>query len=160
MPGSLRAIFDTSPLIFLDHLGYLPQVKLRHDLITTPEVVRELNSKEGGAGSRVPQLSWLEQRAPQATFKDLVEQEVSLGAGETSVIALGLQLGLTVVLDDGAARRFAMTKGLPLTGTLGVVVKLHRQELATRSLEQDLRALTAFGMYLSDELKAVVLESL
>ena len=116
MPGSLRAIFDTSPLIFLEHLGYLPQVKLRHDLITTPEVVRELNSKEGGAGANVPLLPWLEQKAPQATFKHLVEQEASLGAGETSVIALGLQLGLTVVLDDGAARRFAASTGLNKTG--------------------------------------------
>ena len=160
MPGSLRAIFDASPLIFLDHLGYLPQVKLRHDLITTPEVVRELGSKEGGTGANVPLLPWLEQKAPQATFIELVEQEVNLGAGETSVIALGLQLGLTVVLDDGAARRFAVKKGLPLTGTLGVVVELHRQELASGKLEQNLRALTAFGMYLSDELRAVILESL
>jgi predicted nucleic acid-binding protein len=47
----------------------------------------------------------------------------SLGAGESSVIALGETLSsATVVLDDLAARRCAMALGLSVTGTMGLLL--------------------------------------
>ena len=50
MPENLETIFDTSSLIFLDHLGYLSKVNQHHDIVTTPDVIWESNQKGGRAG--------------------------------------------------------------------------------------------------------------
>lgn len=54
------------------------------------------------------------------------------------------------VLDDRAARRCAVAHGVPVIGTLGVVLrsKKNRQIESARSLVQEL---IAAGMFLDDE---------
>jgi uncharacterized protein len=47
-----------------------------------------------------------------------------LGAGEREVLALALERRTSlVILDDSFARRFANQLGIPLTGTLGLLLK-------------------------------------
>lgn len=158
MPKSSNAIFDTSSLIFLDYLCYISSVQQLHNIIVTSDIVQELEQKEHVAGAKVPLLPGIIVKNPQTTYLDLVQQETNLGLGETSVIALGLELGKTIVLDDNLARKYAIQKGLNLTGTLGVVVRIHKANLESRSLEQDLQELSNFGMYISDEIKSVILD--
>ena len=44
------------------------------------------------------------------------------------MLALGLQkAGTRVLLDDGAARRCAVALGIPLIGTLGVIVRAKKR---------------------------------
>ncbi len=155
-----RAVFDTSPLIFTDHLGYIPRLGEFFEVIITPDVAAELSVPGDKAGSKVASLPWVREQVPEQSFVQTVQQESYLGRGETSVLALGLQLALPVVLDDFAARRFASQKGLGLTGTLGILLKFHLEKVTTRSLEQDLQMLSEFGMFVSEELKSYLIGQL
>jgi predicted nucleic acid-binding protein len=64
--------------------------------------------------------------------------------------------GADVVLDDRAARRFALDLGLRVRGTLGLVLlaKRHAVIPAARPVVEQLRAT---GLYLSDKLMSQAL---
>lgn len=89
-----------------------------------------------------------------------VQQEPpAIGKGETEVIALGLELSCPVVLDDRKARLRARRAGLEITGTLGIVLRLHYLGLASRKLEDDLQLLEQAGMRISPELRQMMIDS-
>ncbi len=119
-----EAICDTSPLQYLHQLGLLHVLpRLIGHIIVPPAVVDELAAGRS-LGVNLPDvagLEWVEVRPPlSAPALPLV---TDLGAGETQVLALALEYpGTPVILDDGLARRTARRLGLPLTGTLGLVV--------------------------------------
>ena len=66
---------------------------------------------------------------------------------------------MPVVLDDRKARLRARRAGLEITGTLGVLLRVHRLELVSRGLEEDLRLLEEAGMRISPELQRAVLKA-
>jgi predicted nucleic acid-binding protein len=74
------------------------------------------------------------------------------GAGEAEVISWALaHPGFVAVLDDRAARRLAASQGVPLLGSLRVIVKAKERgliPLARPALEK----LRGSGAYVSDEL--------
>jgi predicted nucleic acid-binding protein len=49
--------------------------------------------------------------------------------------------------------------GLEVTGTLGVLLRLHRLGLASRDIEEDLRLLEEADMRISSELRRAVVEA-
>ena len=104
-------------------------------------------------------LEWVVHQTPDAESVRRVRQEPpAVGRGETEVIALGLELSCPVVLDDRMARLRARRAGLEITGTLGVLLRLHRLGLVSRGLEDDLELLEAADMRISPELRTVVIE--
>ena len=155
------AVFDTSPLVFLDLLGYVSFLQRLHGRVVLPEAVaRELTAHPGLPGSEVPSLEWVERRTPGAESVRHVRREPpALGDGETEAIALGLELSCLVVLDDRRARLRARRAGLRVTGTLGILLRLHRLRLAERELEADIALMEEAGMRLSPELRRAVLDS-
>jgi predicted nucleic acid-binding protein len=67
----------------------------------------------------------VEQPLPEPLDRRLVESV--LHSGEREAIGLALQTDAEwVVLDDEAARRLALSLGLPVTGTLGVLILAKR----------------------------------
>ena len=80
----------------------------------------------------MPRREWVELRRPNANTLIRVRKELLVDPGEEEVIALVLDLtqatgtAILVVLDDLKARRYAQGIGLPLTGTLGVLLRIHR----------------------------------
>ena len=56
--------------------------------------------------------------AARGIFAELLR---SMGAGEASCIVLAFQGGGTVVTDDRAARRRCGGRGIPVTGTIGIL---------------------------------------
>jgi predicted nucleic acid-binding protein len=72
-----------------------------------------------------------------------------LGAGESAVLALALSVpGAVAILDDLAGRRCAAALGVPVRGTLGMVLAAKQRRwipLARPVLEDLIRG----GMYLS-----------
>jgi predicted nucleic acid-binding protein len=83
-------------------------------------------------------LAWVEIRTPiRAPILPLVTE---LGRGETQVLALAKEIeGSVPVLDDGLARSVAHLLGLPLKGTLGLLVDANRKNLipAVRSIQYE-----------------------
>lgn len=77
-------------------------------------------------------------------------QNWDLGAGESAVLTWGyVNPGTEVIIDDLSARRCATALGIPVRGTLGLVLTAKQQgviPLARPVLEQ----LRLCGMYLSD----------
>jgi hypothetical protein len=123
-------------------------------------VAEELSARSDAPGSGVVTLDWVSRRAPGAESVRRVGREPpAVGRGETEVIALGLELSCSVVLDDRKARLRARRVGLEITGTLGVLLRLHRLGIASRRLEEDLRLLEEVGMRISPGLRRAVLEA-
>ncbi len=105
-------------------------------------------------------LDWVVHCAPSADSVRRVRREPpTVGRGETEVIALGLELSCPVVLDDRLARLRARRAGLEITGTLGVLLRLHRLGLASRGLEEDLKLLEETDMRISSKLRRAVIEA-
>jgi predicted nucleic acid-binding protein len=66
-----------------------------------------------------------------------------LGKGEREAIALALELQATeLIIDDLPARRLATSLGLPIIGTLGLLLRAKKKGviLAVRPLMEDLQA--------------------
>jgi uncharacterized protein len=73
-----------------------------------------------------------------------------LGPGESAVIALALEIGgARTVMDDLNGRKCALSSGLDVMGTLGVVVAAYRRG-RIENPRQVLLDLRAAGMWLSD----------
>jgi predicted nucleic acid-binding protein len=160
-PASAKepAIFDASPLVFFDVLGYAGLLPELHQVLVPPAVIEELVALPGEPGSGLPAEEWVERRAPGAETLRRVEGEMTEGRGEKEAIALALDLSALVVLDDKRARSYARRVGLRLTGTLGVLLRLHRLNLASRDLEEDLRLLEEADMRITPELRRMVLDA-
>lgn len=140
---------NASPLIFLAQIDAVPLLKDLEDEVFVPfSVPNEV---------LVPELQkppielpdWLGLREdlplpPESAGWDL-------GAGESQVLARALLSGSEAVLDDFEGRQCARALGVPVTGTLGVILLAKKSRLipAARPL---LEELLRRGLYLAKEL--------
>lgn len=119
-------VFNASPLIVLAKADLLERMLgLPQSVLIPHAVAREVSNCRD---PHDPARLWL-QRVEAAAYLHEAPQASEfvaawgLGAGESSVISLAETLPeATVVLDDLAARRCAMALGLPVTGTLGLLL--------------------------------------
>ncbi|MGF1472373.1 MAG: hypothetical protein ACFB50_11640 [Rubrobacteraceae bacterium] len=154
------AVFDASPLVFFGVLGYADLLPELHQILVPPAVVEEVIALPGEPGSGIPKEKWVERRAPRIETLRKIENEMTECRGEKEAIALALDLSALIVLDDKRARSYARQVGLRLTGTLGVLLRLHRLGLASRSLEEDLRLLEEADMKITPELRRMALDAM
>jgi predicted nucleic acid-binding protein len=105
-----------------------------------------------------PQLDTL----PWLKTKDIViEQSLrtvsGLGSGEAAAISLAIDSAARIVLlDDRLGRRIAIGRGLPIVGSLGVLLRAKR-EGHVPAIEPIMDALIAQGRYMSVNLRNRVL---
>jgi hypothetical protein len=126
-----ETISNTSPLHYLfqcDLLDLLPS--LFGQVIIPKAVVAEIN--EGRAlGVSLPAidaLPWACVKTPEDPL--LLPLVIGLGPGERETLAHALESpGSLVILDHGLARRYSTHLGLPLIGTLGILVRAKKQGL-------------------------------
>ena len=146
-----QPVANASPIIFLARAGLIDFLQLAGETVAVPSpVVNEIrfrgpNDPTVGAIEETP---WIVVVEPPPT-PDLV-LAWDLGIGESSVLAWALaHPGSEAILDDLAARRCAKTLGIPVRGTLGLVLtaKKHGKIPAARPLLERLRHM---GMFLSD----------
>lgn len=132
-------VADTSPLrylILIEHVHVLPA--LYGHVIVPPAVILELNRE------RTPDLvktwlsnrpEWLHVRAP---MQALTSPPSVLGAGEREALALATELSADALLmDDRDARQEASRLGVPVLGTLRVLVDASERGLAHLSTAFD-----------------------
>jgi predicted nucleic acid-binding protein len=142
---------NTSPLIFLTKGGCLDLLKIISPSIIVPAAVATEIQAYGETDVTAVALKntvWLViQETPPVPA---VIQSWDLGAGESAVLTWGYVNPETeVILDDLAARRCAATLGIPVRGTLGIVLTAKQREVipAARPILEQLRLC---GMYLSE----------
>jgi predicted nucleic acid-binding protein len=143
-------VADASPLIVLAKAGYLELLKQLPSELLLPEAVigEVLAGSESDPARRALEEGWSLGIAPASVPGELLEW--GLGPGETAVIAVAREKApCTAVLDDAAARACAKAMGVPIIGTLGVVIRAKKRALIPQAAVV-LRALQSAGLHLHD----------
>jgi predicted nucleic acid-binding protein len=121
-------ISDTSCFIILEKVGELDLLqKVYSEIFTTKEVAKEF-------GEQLPE--WV--KIQNVEIKGLEKVILAdLDDGEASTIALALKISenVLIILDDLKARKTAKSLGLRVTGTLGVIVKAHKEGVIDNAAE-------------------------
>jgi predicted nucleic acid-binding protein len=144
-----RWVVNASPLIFLAQIEALPLLKALADEILVPSSVRDEVLAPKGQKPPVKLPDWLSLQEDLPLPSEIAGWD--LGAGESQVLAHALVSGSEAVLDDFEARQCARALSVPVTGTLGVLLRAKKSRLipAARPL---LEELLRRGLYLSREL--------
>ena len=154
-----EVVANTSPIQYLFQLGLLDCLPQLYGVVFIPEAVAQELRNGFARGVPLPDLrslSWL--RACTVKSRAVLPLAAGLGAGEREVLALALELERPlVILDDGLARRFAQRLRLPLTGTLGLLLKA-KQNRTIERMAPYLARLEALGFRLDASTRADVLE--
>ncbi len=114
-------VSNSSCLIALELIGRLDLLRGLYGTIVVPTAVA------GECGSRLPQ--WV--RADAVKNQGMVRSlRLELGSGESEAIVLAGEVAASrLILDDKKARRIARQLGLPITGTLAVLLRAKQQGL-------------------------------
>jgi predicted nucleic acid-binding protein len=112
----------------IGQLGILPA--LAGSILVPPAVLVELEAGMA-KGLDLPQpenLKWVRIQAPVSA--KAVSLITDLGPGESQVLMLALEMpGSVALLDDALARRVAIANGIPIKGTLGMLLDAKRIRL-------------------------------
>ena len=144
------AICNASPLIFLARGRHLPLLAHFYSSVLLPIPVADELAARGPEDETVrtlQQTTWL-QTAPAEHVPDSVASW-GLGPGESAVVALALVTpGCEALIDDLAGRRCAASLGVPVRGTLGIVLLAKKRGIVPAA-RPVLEELIEGGMYLS-----------
>ncbi len=127
---SISAVLDSTCLIGLDNIGRLDLAEaLLSPAFIPPEVADEVGIVPPWAVVVAPT-----DKALVATLRLMVD------AGEAAAIALAMEKGVRVILDDRKARSIASRLGVSVTGTVGLLLKAKQTGLvaAIKPLLEDL----------------------
>ncbi|MCG6134475.1 MAG: DUF3368 domain-containing protein [Nostoc sp. LLA-1] len=144
-------VINASPLIFLSRGGLLDLLQLLSDEVFVPSAVALEIQQRGAEDPTVialQQTKWL--TVVEAPPTPEIIQSWDLGKGESSVLTWAyIHSDTEAIVDDLAARRCAAVLGIPVRGTLGLILtaKQRGKISAARPILENLRSL---GMYLSD----------
>jgi predicted nucleic acid-binding protein len=142
---------NASPLIFLTRAGLVDLLRLTNSEVIVPAPVAEELQRRGSgdpAAQAIAALDWL--RVRETPKVPPMIQAWDLGPGESAVLSWCLgRPGVEAIVDDLAARRCADALGIPVRGTLGIVLlgKRHGRIAAARPVLESLRR---SGMYLAE----------
>lgn len=147
-------VCDAGPLIALASVGQVELLSALYHRIVVPEpvLVEVVHSGAGRAGAlEIGAATWLEIAPSKGAPDPLLAAE--LGAGESAVIRVAVQLRAPLVLiDERRARRIAVqVYGLAVKGTAGIFVAARRAGLLAK-IRPLLEKLSRQGYYLSARL--------
>lgn len=147
------AVVNASPLIYLARAACFNLLRVASEKVVVPASVDNELRRRGPndpAVAAMDQAPWLTMVADPIIPAAI--QVWDLGAGESAVLAWAQgHPGSEAVIDDLAGRRCAATLGIPVRGTLGIVLAAKRRGMIplARPLIDSLRQC---GLYLSDRL--------
>jgi hypothetical protein len=125
-------VSDSTPLIAFARIGELELLRRVVDQLIVPQAVwEELTAATNRAGAaEIQNAAWIGARAVESVSPDLLQL---LDRGEAEVILLAELIDADeVVLDERAARAVALSRGLRIVGTAGLLVRAkHRRLIPT-----------------------------
>ena len=153
MPNKPLLVINTSPLVALatalDDFSVVGEVAM---LVVPGEVIAELKAGAGRDETAriVEAAAGCVVRSPFTSLPLALGR--ILGSGEAAVIHTALTEGIaTVVIDERKGRRVAGLHGLRVTGSLGLLLALHRRGLVP-SVSEAVARMKAKGIHLDDAL--------
>jgi predicted nucleic acid-binding protein len=152
------AVANASPLIFLSRASHLYLLQHFAHRVLVPEPIHNEIREKGSDDITVRALEispWIEVVSPPPVPEQILGW--GLGPGESSVLALAYATrGMEAIIDDLAGRRCASLLGIPVRGTLGIVLTAKKRGLIPKA-RPVIETLIRSGMYLS---KTVIEETL
>lgn len=150
-------IANASPIIALAKIERLDLLLVEGRTLLIPEaVVSEiLQAPAHDAARQALEAGWGPK--PVTVAPDMGVLEWGLGAGETTVLSLARQANAVAIVDDRAARIACKALGIPLIGSLGVVLRARIEGRISSSVEV-LKALRGVGLYLDNKVIQVALK--
>ncbi|MHA1785808.1 MAG: DUF3368 domain-containing protein [Candidatus Helarchaeota archaeon] len=137
------AVINASPLIYLGKLGILDLIQNLFSEILTSDVVR----KEVLTSKNAPEIPILKNAF--SSYLKIINvkdqgllnrlQDLNIHVGEATVIVIATELKQTskepvVIIDDLTAREIAKTFGIPVIGTIGVLLSLMKKNFLGKSI--------------------------
>ena len=122
-------ISNTSPLQYLHQIAQLEILPVLCPTVLVPgPVVSEIEVGRS-SGVDLPDLTrlpWITVMSPAAM--PVLGLVTDLGLGEAAVLALALERpGAIALLDDRPARKLASVRGIPVVGTLGILIQAKKR---------------------------------
>lgn len=160
----MRAVSNTSPVSNLAMIGRLEVLRGRlGEIIIPPAVWQELGRvRHAGAKRAIEEAEsagWLK---IEALENDQLARALAsfLDPGESEAIALAVERSADLlVMDETAGRTAARSHDLPLTGTLGLLLKEKREGRILSLGDEMERLVEEAGFYLSDSVRRMFLEA-
>lgn len=152
-------IADAGPLIAfarLHRLGLLPQIFDR--VFVTDVVFAECAGRADFPESLLIREAVDRKRLELCAAPDFSAYAQKIDAGEASAIAVAIDLACGVLMDDKAGRKMAANAGVPVIGTVGVLVLAKRKGIVPL-VKPQLKKLATSGYFLSAEIIAAALEA-
>ena len=143
---TMKIVTNSTPLIELSKIKQLDLLREVYGAIYIPdevyvEVVVEGTGKPGAA--EVEAANWIYCHSVSDVDQvRILQSQHSLHLGECATIVLAREINAEqVILDDNAARRAAIARGLPVIGTVGILLVAKTQRIipAVRPILNSLR---------------------
>ena len=154
-----KVVVNTTPLIALSHVSQLDILKKLYGGIIIPEAVySELSVKTESTCKKAVDrsLEWIRVESIKNQMAKTM-YKTQLHDGEVEVMILSKEIAADmVIIDDANAKKHARYLGLPVTGTLGVLIKA-KQEGHVNELKPILRQMVESGIYISQNLMELCL---
>jgi hypothetical protein len=150
-------IADAGPLIAfarLCQIQLLPQIFGR--VLVTDIVFGECAGRVNFPESLLLHEAVANKQLELCTAPDFSAYTQKIDAGEASAIAVAIEYGCGVLMDDKAGRKMAMNAAVPVIGTVGVLVLAKRKGLVPL-VKPLLDNLVVSGYFLSEEIIAAAL---
>ena len=145
----MTIVSNSSPLIALAQIGRLLE-KIHPQIFIPPAVAKEIEPT-------IPMLpGWVSIKpVAQPLGRDVLT--AAIWPGETEVLSLGLELrAAQLLLDERPARRFAKQLGVPVIGTVGLLLLAKRRGLL-REVRPELDRLLSARFFMNQEFYDLVL---
>lgn len=147
------AVFNSSPLIFLSGIDIIDKaLDLFSEVFVPSQVQAEIMAKEDVAWEKLASLTASKRviivQAKNTRMVDAICRRLGKGESEAIVAAIEVTADM-VALDDRAARIEAMSLGLNVKGTLGIIKKLMDIGIAEYELERLYQELSALSFRVS-----------
>ena len=154
-----EVICNTSPIQYLHQTGYLWLLQDLFKSVTVPTGVVDEVSIGREVGIDLPhliQLEWISVRSPN--HDETRQFDLDLGKGERETILIALESpGSLIVMDDLLGRRTAVTYGIRIKGTLGILLSA-KEKGHIPMVRPVLNSLADLGFRLDLRTKQIVLQ--
>lgn len=155
-----RVIVNSTPLIVLCNVGKLDLLRKLYKEIYIPQAVfDEVTEKQDSACQLLEEsLDWIHvEKIRCQTDKKMYKAKLHDGEVEVMILAQEEKRADLVIIDDNAAKKTAKFLGLPVTGTIGVLLKAKYEKYIT-DITPIIENMQKNGFYISEPLKKIILE--
>ena len=152
-------ISNSTPIIHLAKIGQLDLLKVFFGTITVPQMVWKECTFPGASRPEIESIlsaDWIKVVKINDRIVTLLRHDIDHGEAEAIALALERKASL-ILLDDSDAREKARLYHLPITGTVGLLLRAHHEGLLI-SFTETLNELESSGFRLNAKLKEKLLK--